>query len=523
MDQVIKKLYKDVSSAVMTDGYKSTHPLFVRPIDAMYSYIESRIPDLEQITFGSRYIISRFIGDLISRSDVDEAERIFLELNGFYDRQPWDKFVANGGRLPIRIRTVREGELIPTQNALATYQSLDKDAPLLPSWLEVLNMRSWYGNAVATGAFQNRVIIERAVRRTCDGTDAELRQIAKFMLHDFGARSVTCSEQAMIGGAAHLTAFEGSDNPEGILFAKRIYGAKGKIASTVPASEHMGVNSWGMTIEDEFKAHDYAYDQFGSITSPNRVPFYSDVIDSNDMFFMFREKFCRDILRRKDRFAKIVIRLDSGNPVTVVSKILDIFEEENMPFETNSKGFKVINYMGLLSSDGVWTKENKIILDMLENRGYAVSLIIFGVGGRALQAVTRDMYSVAIKGSSVLWGNEWHDIFKNPKTDSGKRSKRGLLDTVFRDGRIQTVVTHQISEPDSIMFTAYDKDGLHYQTDVDEFALIRQRVDRAVDGILSLPDDIVLGKISQWIEFQNAQKGIPVDPEVMKRASLSIR
>jgi nicotinamide phosphoribosyltransferase len=79
------------------------------------------------------------------------------------------------------------------------------------------------------------------------------------------------------------------------------------------------------------------------------------------------------------------------------------------------------------------------------------------MGGGLLQAVGRDDFRFAMKASAICVDGEWRDIYKDPITDVGKRSKRGrlalsenfetvrleelgdrenLLRVVFRDGRL---------------------------------------------------------------------------------------
>jgi len=44
-----------------------------------------------------------------------------------------------------------------------------------------------------------------------------------------------------------------------------------------------------------------------------------------------------------------------------------------------------------------------------------------------LQAVGRDDFRFAMKASAICVDGEWRDVYKDPVTDSGKRSKRGRL------------------------------------------------------------------------------------------------
>jgi hypothetical protein len=50
------------------------------------------------------------------------------------------------------------------------------------------------------------------------------------------------------------------------------------------------------------------------------------------------------------------------------------------------------------------------------------------MGGALLQKVNRDTQKFAYKCSAVFDGDYWLDVYKDPVTDPGKKSKRGLLD-----------------------------------------------------------------------------------------------
>jgi nicotinamide phosphoribosyltransferase len=96
-------------------------------------------------------------------------------------------------------------------------------------------------------------------------------------------------------------------------------------------------------------------------------------------------------------------------------------------------------------------------LEILKNEGFSADNIAFGMGGGLLQAVGRDDFRFAMKASAICVDGEWRDVYKDPVTDVGKRSKRGrlaltssfetvrleelrdrgnLLRVVFRDGRL---------------------------------------------------------------------------------------
>jgi nicotinamide phosphoribosyltransferase len=73
----------------------------------------------------------------------------------------------------------------------------------------------------------------------------------------------------------------------------------------------------------------------------------------------------------------------------------------------------------------------------MELAGFSADNVAFGQGGALLQRVDRDTMQWAMKCSAigvsqqVGWDADsevvWRDVYKDPVTDSGKRSKRGRV------------------------------------------------------------------------------------------------
>jgi len=69
---------------------------------------------------------------------------------------------------------------------------------------------------------------------------------------------------------------------------------------------------------------------------------------------------------------------------------------------------------------------------------FSADNIAFGQGGALLQAVDRDTMQFAMKCSSIKVDGSWRDVYKDPITDSGKRSKRGRVDLIKEKGQFYT-------------------------------------------------------------------------------------
>jgi nicotinamide phosphoribosyltransferase len=101
------------------------------------------------------------------------------------------------------------------------------------------------------------------------------------------------------------------------------------------------------------------------------------------------------------------------------------------------------------------------------------------MGGALLQIVNRDTQQFAYKCSSMTrtytdGRTEEIDVYKQPKTDSMKNSKRGRLDLVLADTGYKTVklLPGEQVHPESVMQTVYENGVILVD---DTFANIRTR------------------------------------------------
>ncbi|RYD49908.1 MAG: nicotinate phosphoribosyltransferase, partial [Verrucomicrobiaceae bacterium] len=62
----------------------------------------------------------------------------------------------------------------------------------------------------------------------------------------------------------------------------------------------------------------------------------------------------------------------------------------------------------------------------------------FGMGGGLLQKLNRDTMKFAMKCSAIRIGDEWREVFKDPKTDPGKQSKKGRM-ALVHEGNWETL------------------------------------------------------------------------------------
>lgn len=95
----------------------------------------------------------------------------------------------------------------------------------------------------------------------------------------------------------------------------------------------------------------------------------------------------------------------------------------------NDKGFKELDpHIGMIYGDGLTYKVVKQVYIRLMNKGFAISNICIALGAYVMSvANTRDTLSLAIKCSAATVNDSIVTVYKDPKTDSGKTSVKGLL------------------------------------------------------------------------------------------------
>lgn len=406
-----------------TDSYKtSMFKQYPAGTTGVYSYIESRGGQYDStLMFGLQAFIKEYLLDPITQADIDIADEILTAHGEPFNREGWEYILrVHNGYLPLIIRAVPEGTVVPVSNVLATVENTDPACFWLTTYLETALLRAvWYGTTVATQSKAIKKVIQHYLEMTGDPTTID------FKLHDFGARGVSSMESAGIGGAAHLVNFMGSDTITGVLFAREYYNA-GIAGFSIPAAEHSTITSWGR--DNEVKAYENMLTQFAK---PNSI--LAVVSDSYDIFNA-ASKLWGEELRQKviDSGATVVIRPDSGDPDTVCRKLVQILGDK-FGYTTNAKGYKVLNNVRLIQGDGVNERTIRQILGGFQAFGWSADNIAFGMGGALLQIVDRDTQRFAMKCSSIKINGVWTDVQKDPVTDSGKRSKAGRV-TLWQSG-----------------------------------------------------------------------------------------
>jgi nicotinamide phosphoribosyltransferase len=404
---------------LMTDSYKLSHWKQYPPkTEKVYSYFESRGGKFPKtMFFGLQYFLKEYLeGNVVTKEKINEAEefaKAHFGRDDCFNREGWE-YILNkyNGRLPVSIKAVPEGTLVDNHNVLMTIENTDPRCWWLTNYLETLLVQVWYPSTVATQSYYMKEIILKYLEKTGDPS------LIDFKLHDFGFRGSTSVESAGLGDAAHLINFKGTDTIAGILLAREYYG-ENMAGFSIPASEHSTITAWGK--ENECKA-------FANMLKQYPEGMVACVSDSYDIFKACEEYWGTE-LRQKviERSGTLVVRPDSGNPPEVVVAVLNMLGNKFGDI-TNKKGYRILPpFLRVIQGDGIDYEMLEVILYRMKERGWSADNIAFGSGGGLLQKVNRDTQKFAFKCSSVTIDGIEKDVWKDPVTSKGKKSKAGRM------------------------------------------------------------------------------------------------
>jgi len=478
----------DALKSIMTntDSYKASMYLQYPPgTEYVYSYIESRGGKYDRtLFFGLQTFIKQYLSKVITQEQLEFAAEVW-DANGMpFNREGWQYIIdVHGGKLPVKIRAVLEGTVIPTKNVMCVIENTDPKCFWLTTWIETALLRAiWYPTTVSTMSWDIKQILREYLNKSGDVAGLP------FKLHDFGARGVSSAESAELGGAAHLVNFMGTDTVAALIRISADYNAPLKsIGYSIPAAEHSTITSWGR--ENEVDAYRNMVKQFGKKDAILAV--VSDSYDIYKACELWGTTLKEDVVNSG---AVVVIRPDSGDPIVVIPKMLKILSDK-FGYVENGKGYRLLNNVRIIWGDGIDPLALKSILrTVVDVCGYSADNFAFGMGGGLLQKLDRDTQKFAMKCSAVGVRENtdvefmgfpdtesslvWRDVFKDPITDQGKSSKKGRVALWVSGGEFETSVeapTHWTDRGTgwSEAMVTYFEDG---ELTIDQtFAEIRER------------------------------------------------
>lgn len=338
-------------SVFMSDMYKFGH-LFLFPKNTTYAY-STLTPrnnayfkhSDKMVVFGYEMFAHRYLVEHYNKNFFELPLETVLEqykyvigsaLGDEMAETAHIKQLHELGYLPIRVKALPEGTLVPMGVPVLTIDNTHKDFAWLTNFLETLMISETFVTAtVATMALELKKVAMKYSLETCDNNFH-----IPYQCHDFSERGQHGNGAAQLSGIGHLTSFVGSDTVQAAIMAHNYYGAdlqSDNILKSVLASEHAVMQSYGK--ENEYHTYQELINRF-----PNGI--LSLVSDTWDYYAVLTEilPFLKNEIMARN--GKLVIRPDSGNPIDIIAgtdyeviddlNVLDVFTNPNST-ETQKK------------------------------------------------------------------------------------------------------------------------------------------------------------------------------------------
>lgn len=502
---------------LLTDGYKLGHRnQYPKGTEYVYSNWTPRsahwMNGAEEgaVVFGLQYLIKEYLirqmnKDFFQRPKdevVSEFKRRVDTFLGPQNNVGTDHIAAlhDLGYLPVRIKSLPEGDVCPIRCPMLTVENTHPDFFWLTNYLETLfSATLWLPCTSATSARLAKKQLMKHATKT-----GFAREDTGFLCHDFSMRGMAGVEAAILSGMGHMTAFHGSETIPAISALEEYYNAdaeKELIAGTVPATEHSVMCAGGKDTElDTYRR---------LLTEVYPQGFLSIVSDTWDYWHVITSivpQLKQEIMARDGR---LVIRPDSGDPVKIICGWDAKDYDDEMSFQeiheipdcekrgtyellwemfggtVNEAGYKVLDpHVGLIYGDAITLDRQKEIYRRLEAKGFAATNIVLGFGSFTYQYKSRDSLGFAIKATWCQINGEGHDIFKQPKTDSGtKNSLKGLI-RVDRDEQGRYHATDGVTreeEQKGCLVTVFEDGRLLKDWTLAE---VRENLDKSIENSL---------------------------------------
>lgn len=485
-----------MNPALIKDCYKIDHrSQYPNGLEEVYSNFTargSRIPSIDRVVvFAIQYFLREY---LINRWDRDFFDAPKDKVLRSYKKRAdsmLGKDVVNTdhiaalhglGYLPLLIKALPEGSLCPIRVPMLTIKNTLPEYAWLTNMIETnLSLAIWHPQTSATKSFYlYKQLYEDAKR-----TNPEMVDFVKYQAHDFSMRGQTSLESAMASGAGHLLSFRGSDTIPAIDWLEKYYDANeeiDEIASSVSATEHSVMQSYGRENERETIRH-----LIQDVYPTGIVSIVSDTWDYWNTITNIAASLKEIIMSRP---GTTTFRPDSGRPVDIICGdpnaeigspeykgsiecLWDIFGGTE-----TSTGYKQLDsHVSLIYGDSMNEDTMREINARLQQKRFASTNYLGGVGSFFFQYVTRDTFGSAVKNTSVTINGERQATYKDPKTDSGlKKSARGYL-RINADLSLNEDVTPEEENEGMLQVVFKDSDLFNQQT----FAQIRERLMSQLD------------------------------------------
>lgn len=448
-----------LNAMLLTDGYKlGHHTMYPKGMTKLFSNFTPRsnkyFPEATEgvVVFGIQYFIKKYLIDAFNNYffnlDIETVKSTYHGLLTSFlgpdvtEKVGIDHIIAlhQLGYLPIRIKALPEGTYCPIGCPVLTIVNTHDDFAWLTNYLESLTSNVlWLPMTSATTAdVFKRELVRHAIKTGFYNPDDTSN--LDFLCHDFSMRGMAAFEASITSGMAHLTSFCGSETVPAVKMLEYYYKAdpnKELIAGTIPASEHSvectnATDSEGMPDDERYLVN--MLDEF-----PNG--FISIVADGYDYWRFVTELLPKYKDRIMARNGRLVVRPDSGDPVKIICGDLEAenpyvrmgtyeFLWNTFGGTFNEKGYKVLDpHIGVIYGDSINMKRQKGIYAGLEEKMYAGTNLVEGIGSYTYNMRSRDSLGIACKSTYCEVNGVGIEIYKDPKTVCGmpKKSHRGLI------------------------------------------------------------------------------------------------
>jgi nicotinamide phosphoribosyltransferase len=351
--------------------------------------------DDRMVLFGLTDYIRNNLTKPLTTEDIDRAEEFMSTAHAFggalnFDRTVWDRVVNEyGGYLPIKIEALPEGSTFYPNEIPVQVTSLDKGFGEIAALIEahLVGMVS----IASTRATMERHLLERmkeyAREDDPQASEADILFRSQLMIHDFGMRASSASEESEVLGKAHLLSFGGTDTFNAA-YQAWVQNGERRVGSSILALAHRIVQG--------HKSEQAAFDHIRKAAGKGGIASY--VADCYDFHTAVREHL---VPMAKEAAATdkaiLVPRPDSGDYLENILFILDQAKEAGL-YTTQANGRVAMTNLRYIQGDSMNWKKISAALDAQIEHGYSpMNCGIFGVGGWLRNTVTRDTLSVAYK------------------------------------------------------------------------------------------------------------------------------
>jgi nicotinamide phosphoribosyltransferase len=429
------QLIKPFNFILACDSYKTGHYLEL-PEGTLRSYaaIVPRKPSkyaTKIVAMGQTYVANFLASVRITQEMIEEADIEITQQGYEFNRADWQYMVDElEGKLPLEVWAVEEGRIVKPQTPVLGIVNTHDRFAWLPTYVEtVVQCTVWKMSTVASTCRAARIIIAKYMQKT----GANMAML-NYKLHNFGDRGADSpDEAAVIAGIAHAALFDGSDCTRANGYIKALFNSTKAYTSSVEATEHSVMCAHSDADKrDDFGAAKMAVKRLHAVVARTKrgigIPLLSVVIDTYNARRFVRE-YMGETFREeiKNSGGVMVMRPDSGD-ATVEPALVAKDVEDTFGATENSAGYKVLApCTAVIQGDGIRINTIEPVLEGFTGKGYSMDSLTLGMGAGVTHEGARDDFSFSMKAIAMMDANGWRSLVKEPITDLGKKSLRGLV------------------------------------------------------------------------------------------------